>query len=249
MKSRIHHLLFAGALLIGATAVSFGQATITPANGIGGGGTWNITQLLAPDGCTTIPYSFTGRATTGVCSSAANTVDLYANNALVANANTSGLRLNNDLLFINDNTDDIGASGARPRSIYVGTNGTFGGTVAADVLQAGSTSYVKFAGSNELFSISDGVLGLRNHANDGFSRLVFGGTGAGFGALARDAAGIKVIAADGTTGAFLSGVEQTAPSAPASNGYRIFAQDNGAGKTQLMVIFGSGAAQQIAIEP
>lgn len=50
------------------------------------------------------------------------------------------------------------------------------------------------------------------------------------------------------TGAY-EGAEQTAPSAPAANRYRIFAQDNGAGKTQLMVIFASGAAQQLAIEP
>ena len=48
---------------------------------------------------------------------------------------------------------------------------------------------------------------------------------------------------------YIAGAEQTPPSAPAANGYRIFAQDNGAGKTQLMVIFASGAAQQIAIEP
>jgi hypothetical protein len=48
---------------------------------------------------------------------------------------------------------------------------------------------------------------------------------------------------------YFAGAEQTAPSAPAANGYRIFAQDNGAGKTQLMVLFASGAAQQIAIEP
>ena len=48
---------------------------------------------------------------------------------------------------------------------------------------------------------------------------------------------------------YIAGTEQTAPAAPAANGYRIFAQDNGAGKTQLMVIFASGAAQQIAIEP
>ena len=48
---------------------------------------------------------------------------------------------------------------------------------------------------------------------------------------------------------FLQGAEETAPTAPAANGYRIFAQDNGAGKTQLMVIFATGAAQQIAIEP
>jgi len=50
-------------------------------------------------------------------------------------------------------------------------------------------------------------------------------------------------------GGYFAGTEQTAPAAPAANGYRIFAQDNGAGKTQLMVIFASGAAQQIAIEP
>lgn len=48
---------------------------------------------------------------------------------------------------------------------------------------------------------------------------------------------------------FIGGAEQTAPSAPASDGYRIFAQDNGAGKTQLMVLFASGAAQQLAVQP
>lgn len=48
---------------------------------------------------------------------------------------------------------------------------------------------------------------------------------------------------------YLFGVEGTAPAAPAANGFRLFAQDNGGGKTQLMVIFGSGAAQQLAIEP
>ena len=43
--------------------------------------------------------------------------------------------------------------------------------------------------------------------------------------------------------------EMTAPAAPATNGVRIFAQDNGAGKTQLMVQFATGAAQEIKIEP
>lgn len=36
--------------------------------------------LAAPIGCTTIPYSFVGRTTTGLCSSAANTWNLYGNN-------------------------------------------------------------------------------------------------------------------------------------------------------------------------
>lgn len=51
----------------------------------------------------------------------------------------------------------------------------------------------------------------------------------------------------GSAGCALDFLESTAPSGTA-NTARLFAQDNGAGKTQLMVIFGSGAAIQLAIE-
>lgn len=43
--------------------------------------------------------------------------------------------------------------------------------------------------------------------------------------------------------------EMTAPSAPAANTARLYVEDNGSGKTRLMVLFPSGAAQQVAIEP
>ncbi len=43
--------------------------------------------------------------------------------------------------------------------------------------------------------------------------------------------------------------EMTAPSAPAANKVILYAQDNGSGKTQLMALFPTGAAQQVAIEP
>lgn len=43
--------------------------------------------------------------------------------------------------------------------------------------------------------------------------------------------------------------EMTAPAASATNGVRIYAEDNGSGKTRLMAKFATGAAQQIAIEP
>lgn len=57
------------------------------------------------------------------------------------------------------------------------------------------------------------------------------------------AGGVKV-------GAFFQEfAEMTAPSAPSANGVRIYAVDNGAGKTQLMALFSSGAAQQLAIQP
>jgi len=115
----------------------------------------------------------------------------------------------------------------------------------------GAGLIINRGGTNQAIILDDGVGSIRllNGTTDNFNLLKFGGTTSAFPALQRDAAGLRVVCADGTTGTYLSGVEQTAPAAPAANGYRIFAQDNGAGKTQLMVIFGSGAAQQIAIEP
>lgn len=78
-------------------------------------------------------------------------------------------------------------------------------------------------------------------------------TNAGTGrdtSLIRSAVGI--LGVRGTTnavGASVEFVEQTAPAAPATNGVRIYAEDNGAGKTRLMALFATGAAVQIAIEP
>jgi hypothetical protein len=43
--------------------------------------------------------------------------------------------------------------------------------------------------------------------------------------------------------------EMTAPGAGAANTGRIYFEDNGAGKTRMMVIFATGAAQQVAIQP
>ncbi len=43
--------------------------------------------------------------------------------------------------------------------------------------------------------------------------------------------------------------EMTAPGAGAANTCRLYIEDNGAGKTRLMAIFATGAAQQIAIQP
>lgn len=48
---------------------------------------------------------------------------------------------------------------------------------------------------------------------------------------------------------YLALTEMSAPASADANNVRIFAQDNGSGKTQLMAIFQSGAAVQIAIEP
>ena len=67
----------------------------------------------------------------------------------------------------------------------------------------------------------------------------------------RRAAGIAAVASNiaGTAGAAVEFLEQTAPAAPAADRVRIYAEDDGAGKTRLMALFPTGAAQQIAIEP
>lgn len=48
---------------------------------------------------------------------------------------------------------------------------------------------------------------------------------------------------------YLQIAEIAAPSAPPANGGRLFLEDNGGGKTRLMIIFATGVAQQIAIQP
>lgn len=66
--------------------------------------------------------------------------------------------------------------------------------------------------------------------------------------LSRVDAAILGLQAD-TGGACFELVEMAAPAAPSANKARIFIEDNGSGKTRLMVRFPSGASQQIAIEP
>ena len=80
-------------------------------------------------------------------------------------------------------------------------------------------------------------------------------------AFHRDSAGVAAVD-NGTAGtyrdlklrnliqtAYHEVAEMTAPAAPATNSVRIYAEDNGAGKTRLMALFATGSAVQIAIEP
>ena len=52
-----------------------------------------------------------------------------------------------------------------------------------------------------------------------------------------------------TLAGYVEGVEISDPSAPSSNRGRLYFRDNGAGKTQLVVKFPTGAVQVIATEP
>lgn len=81
-----------------------------------------------------------------------------------------------------------------------------------------------------------------------YSKIAFGG-GAGYSQQFLGATGAaRLLDSDGNgTGFRLKEVAATPTGV--SNEALLYAIDNGSGKTQLMVIFGSGAAQQVAIEP
>ncbi len=113
-----------------------------------------------------------------------------------------------------------------------------------------------------LNSVGSGAVGVVGIGGPGFLQGISLALGSGLSwtndtpastadiTLRRQAAGILDLSATGSTnGAALQFSEQTAPAAPAANSVRIYAMDNGSGKTQLMALFASGAAQQIAIQP
>lgn len=102
----------------------------------------------------------------------------------------------------------------------------------------------------------------RNGGTSGHSILVntnsadgcigFSGSAANMGDVAigrADTALMKLVNAPASEGAGIEFKEMTAPSAGGSNTARLFCRDNGSGKSQLCVIFATGAIQVIATEP
>lgn len=94
--------------------------------------------------------------------------------------------------------------------------------------------------------------------SESFSRAQLNDDGIRFGPgstapdarLSRVATGVLYLGTqNAAVGAVLQMQERTAPSAPAANNVYLYAEDNGSGKTRLMALFSSGAAQQVAIQP
>jgi len=83
----------------------------------------------------------------------------------------------------------------------------------------------------------------------GFNAADFFTSGTVDTGLKRSAAAIIAVTNGSTGGGSLEMQEVTAPAAPATNNVRIYAEDDGAGKTRLMARFATGAAVQIALEP
>lgn len=134
----------------------------------------------------------------------------------------SGFRLDNSsgTLVIRD------GAGGTTKAVYTYSYGTYRTDDAA--FAAAGTGGGYRAGTTGRFAWSD-------NAN--------GSLGTTDTYVMRDEAGVVGV------NSVLRLTERTPPAAGAANTARIFAQDNGAGKTQLCVLFASGAAQCFATEP
>ena len=135
------------------------------------------------------------------------------------------------------------------------------GTAAAPAVAFGTTT-VGFKSGNETYANNNAVVFVGGNAdivqftsNRGIAIktgwfLEWGIAGA-VGPLLYDVTtttlGIRSAAT--TTGCAFEFLEMTAPAAGAANTARIYAVDNGAGKTQVMAIFSDSSTAQICIQP
>lgn len=132
-----------------------------------------------------------------------------------------------------------GSTGATDNRV-LRSDGTGGATVQSSVVSIDDSGNLEASGA----SISSYMMMCDQGGAGGF-RSYSTGDWIKFPAAGR----IKFIANSGTAGVALEMTEMTAPAAPSANGVYIYAEDNGSGKTRLMALFNTGAAQQIAIEP
>lgn len=166
------------------------------------------------------------------------------------------LKTNATAQVANSTVTDNGTTVSTPSTLSL----TGAGAVATPQLNFGTTQTGIFGGANFLSHVFSGVSRwYEDFANNCFrlasaSQLTWSNTADNPVAtndvgLARSAAGVLAVTNSATGPGSLEFQEQTAPAAPAANFVRIYAEDNGSGKTRLMARFATGAAVQIAIEP
>lgn len=102
----------------------------------------------------------------------------------------------------------------------------------------GAVSITAGAGGN-----APGAGGTTNTGGNGGDITLTPGAGGTGSTTNGTKGGVKIPAA------YLQFTEMTAPAAGATNSVRIYAEDDGAGKTRLMALFPTGSAVQLAIEP
>lgn len=156
-----------------------------------------------------------------------------------------------------DTSNSLTTDGAR--ILEVRNAGTVAGAVQRqDGAQYWTFNYLWIVGGSQTKAAA--TIGI----DGGNLRVVMGGdcsvqfttaTGAGGAngtadvALGRGGTNLLNVTNASTGGAGIQFTEMTAPAAGAANTARLFCRDNGSGKSQLCVIFATGAIQVVATEP
>jgi hypothetical protein len=171
----------------------------------------------------------------------------WSSNVLEVGAEAAGTGANNILRF----TSAVAGAG----TAWEFRSGT---SNAPRLVLAGSDRSVTISPQvNMLAAVGGGFWSILNYSAGPINTIAFRSTNGNqttsyFG-LAGSAASVMQLntgaGAGSGYGASMEFFEMTAPSAPSANGARIYVEDDGAGKTRLMVLFATGVAQQIAIEP
>ena len=217
------------------------------------------TRALALNANMRLGWTSTGAANTGpydliLARDAANTLaqlnGVNAQTFRLYNTYTDASNYERGFMRWNTNVLEIGAEAggtgqSRELKIVGGTQIGVGLTLSAagsavmDFISAGSAINLRLSGANA-------------NVQSSFSLSWASGSTVTVGndlRIARSAASVLAINNASTGGGALQVTEMTAPAAPATNSIRIYAEDDGAGKTRLMALFATGAAQQLAIEP
>lgn len=254
---------FATAVTLGSTALYLGNTTTTVSGLTLTSPTLTTPALGTPasgtlTNCTGLPIS-TGVSGLGTDVATALGVAIGSSGAVVVNGGALGTPSSGTVTNLTGtaNININGTVGATTPAAGSFTTGSFNDTITSTksgplfqrtgASTAGQYVHIANTTGDTYYGVEGSVAGGLFTGTTAYGTFLYAGNQIDFLAAGDRRATISSTGL-AVTGVY-EGAEQTAPSAPAANGYRIFAQDNGAGKTQLMVIFASGAAQQLAIQP